>query len=256
MIDRILNHAIVRIIGPIFEKTFIFDSYSSRLGKGTHAAISRFRKFAWQLSQNNTKTVWILKCDIRKFFDSIDHEVLFYLIKRKIKDEKVRDLLWVIITSLKSDVGIPLGNLSSQLFSNVYMNPFDNFVKRELKVKYYIRYADDFLVLSNDRDYLVNLVPIIVQFLDRKLRLKIHPKKIFIKKWHEGVDVLGAVTFPHHSVVRTKAKKRMFRKLKKAKKNLIAGSITEIEYNQIKQSYLGKLKHTRSKGLVRQINNI
>jgi retron-type reverse transcriptase len=120
VIDRVFHHALVRIIEPIFDKGFIFDSYSSRKNKGTYEAGKRFRKFAWKLSNKNTKTVWILKCDIKKFFDSVDHDILISLLLQKIKDEKVTKLLIQIIKSFQSQPGkgIPLGNLTSQLFSN------------------------------------------------------------------------------------------------------------------------------------------
>jgi len=161
VIDRMLHHAIVRVIDPIFDKSFIFDSYSSRRNKGTHEAGKRFRKFAWKLSENNTKTVWILKCDIKKFFDSVNHDILIGIIKRKLNDEKVIELLSTIVYSFttKEGRGIPLGNLTSQIFSNVYLDVLDQFVKRKLQVKYYIRYADDFIFLSRDKAYLESLIP-------------------------------------------------------------------------------------------------
>lgn len=125
--DRILHHAIVKIIEPIFEKTFIFDSYSSRKNKGTHKAIKRLQKFAWKLSRNNTRTVWVLKCDIKKFFDSVDHDILADLIERKVKDQRAAELIKNVINSFQviAGKGIPLGNVTSQIFSNIYLNELD-----------------------------------------------------------------------------------------------------------------------------------
>src|SRR3989344_5685050 len=134
--DRILHHAIVKIIGPIFEKSFNFDSYSSRKNKGTHKATDRFRYFAQKLSRNNSRTIWILKCDVRKFFDSVDHDIIINQISAKVKDEKAIELIRNIVNSISThkNSGIPLGNLTSQLFSNIYLDNFDQFIKRQLRV--------------------------------------------------------------------------------------------------------------------------
>ncbi len=255
VIDRVFHHALVRIIEPIFDKGFIFDSYSSRKNKGTYEAGKRFRKFAWKISCQNTKTVWILKCDIRKFFDSVDHDILIGLLLQKIKDEKVTKLLIQIIKSFQSqpDKGIPLGNLTSQLFSNVYMNPLDNFIKRNLGVKHYIRYADDFVALSDDRQYLENILDKIDYFLKTELKLNLHPSKVSFVKWHEGIDFLGFVHFPYHSVIRTKTKRRIISKMKIARIKLEKELISPHQYNQILQSYLGRLKHCCSKKICEKL---
>ncbi len=151
--DRLLHHAVYRILYPFFDKTFISDSFSCRNSKGTHKAINRFREFSCIVSKDNTITCWVLKCDIRKFFHSIDLNVLIDILKQRIPDKNIINLLSEIIFSFKPN-GLPLGNLTSQLFSNVYMNEFDQFVKHKLKVKYYIRYADDFVILSENKNYL------------------------------------------------------------------------------------------------------
>src|SRR3989344_6010287 len=129
--DRLLHHAIYRILYPFFDKTFIADSFSCRIGKGTHKALNRFRKFGYKISKNNTQTCWILKCDIRKFFENINHEVLVNILKEYIPDQNVIGLLEKVIHSFSSALGrgLPLGNLTSQLFVNIYMNEFDQFIK-------------------------------------------------------------------------------------------------------------------------------
>lgn len=134
VLDRILHQAIFRVLEPVFDKTFIFDSYSSRTSKGTHRACLRSKTLAWRLSRNNTRSVWVLKCDIKKFFDSVDHSILLKIIERKITDEKTNKLLAQIINSFETEPGrgIPLGNLTSQLFSNVYLNELDQYIKRVL----------------------------------------------------------------------------------------------------------------------------
>jgi RNA-directed DNA polymerase len=255
--DRVLHHAIHRILVPVFEPAFIFDSYSSRKGKGVHAARERFHEFARKLSRNNTKTVWVLKCDIRKFFDSVDQGILMGLLAKRVSDPKTLQLLENVIRSYGSGTtaggGIPLGNLTSQLFSNVYMDPFDQFMKRILRVKCYIRYADDFVVLSRERKYLEDLVPTIKKFFAEELGLEVHPNKIELKKWHQGVDFLGAIMFPHFRVLRTKTKKRAMRKIGKSMASYKRG-VTEYENTaSIIRSYLGIMDHVNSFGLKRDV---
>ena len=212
--DRVLHHAIFRILYTIFDPTFIYDSYSCRLKKGTHRAVNRFRDFARKVSGNNSRTCWVLKCDIKNFFDSIDHIVLIELIKKKVNDESTLWLLQRIIESFSvvDHRGIPMGNITSQLFANIYMNQFDQFIKHQLKVRYYIRYCDDFLILSPDKEYLRKLVLHMNHFLENTLKLRIHPNKIFIKTFVSGIDFLGWVNFYHHRVLRNTTKKRMFKK--------------------------------------------
>ncbi len=219
--DRLLHHAVYRILYPFFDKTFIADSFSCRKNKGTHRAIERFRRYGYMVSKNNTKTCWVLKCDVKKFFASIDQKVLLNILDNRILDKDIVGLLKEIIVSFnsgKEGIGLPLGNLTSQLFANVYMNEFDQFVKRVLKVEYYIRYADDFVILSDQKDYLVRLISQIQLFLDQKLHLKLHKDKISIKTLFSGVDFLGWVHFSDHRVMRTKTKNRMFQRLKINKK--------------------------------------
>ena len=241
--DRLLHHAIYRILYPFFDKTFISDSYSCRLEKGTHKALNRFWSFAYKASQNNTKTCWILKCDIKKFFANIDHKVLLGILDLYISDKQIVWLLKEIIESFSSKpgIGLPLGNLTSQLFVNIYMNEFDQFVKHELKIKHYIRYADDFVILADNKNYLENLIFSISKFLFEKLKLQLHPNKVSIKTLNSGIDFLGWVNFPDHRVLRNTTKRRMIRR--------IAESPTPETLN----SYLGLLKHGNTKKLKKQI---
>lgn len=237
--DRIIHRAVYRILYPIFNKKFIFDSYSSRKRKGTHRAVNRFDEFAWRLSQNNTEMVWILKCDIRKFFDSIEHKTLLAIFKKKISCGQTINLLDEIIASFEKKVGrgIPLGNLTSQLFSNVYMDLFDQFAKRELRQKFYIRYADDFVFLSRDKEELEEILQEVKNFLSKNLSLELHFDKVEIKKWPCGVDFLGFISFPFHRILRTKTKKRIFKKIN----------------SRNKPSYLGVLSHCRSFSVKKRI---
>lgn len=232
--DRLLHHAIYRILYPAYDQTFITHSYSCRLHKGTHRALKAFTTMKRQVSNNHTKTAWVLKCDIRKFFASIDQEILQAILLRKISN---RDVLWLlsrVISSFETDrsKGLPLGNLTSQLLVNIYMNEFDQYVKRDLKAKYYIRYADDFVVLAQDRKYVEMLLLHMRQFLEEKLALTLHPHKVSIKTIASGIDFLGWQHFPTHRTLRTVTKRRMLKKLKEAE-------VTEAT----RQSYGGLLKH-------------
>jgi retron-type reverse transcriptase len=219
--DRLLHHAIFRVLYPLFNKSWIFDSFSSREFKGTHAAMKRFRDFAWKISQNNTRPVWVLKLDIRKYFDSIDHEIilalLYVALPYKVSilkdDDRLFDLLKNNIHSYSTlpGKGIPLGNLTSQLFANVYLNPLDQYIKHRLGVPYYIRYADDIIVLSESREFLIELLSKISSFLENELRLTIHPNKILIRCWSKGIDVLGFISYPSKTIVRFSTARRMFK---------------------------------------------
>lgn len=211
--DRLLHHAIYRKLYPFFDKTFAADSFSCRNNKGTHKAINRLRSMAYQVSKNNTRTVWVLKCDIKKFFANINHDVLKTILTSYILNKDILWLLSKVIDSFETtlNTGLPLGNLTSQLFVNVYMNEFDQFVKHKLKQKYYIRYADDFVFLANNKESLVNNIKLVKEFLGKKLLLQIHPNKISLSTLASGVDYLGYVNFPHHIILRTKTKRRMLR---------------------------------------------
>ena len=209
--DRLLHHAIYLILYPFFDKTFIADSFSCRKEKGTHKALKRFKYFSYKVSQNNTKTCWVLKCDIKKFFASINHEVLLNILVEYIPDKNIIWILKEVVSSFK--IGLPLGNLTSQLLVNIYMNEFDRFVKHKLKIKHYIRYADDFVVLSENKEWLEKQIIFIKEFLNKELKLSLHPDKVFIKTLVSGVDFLGWVHFHDHRVLRTTTKRRMIKRI-------------------------------------------
>jgi RNA-directed DNA polymerase len=243
--DRLLHHALYRTLYPFFDKTFIPHSYSCRRRKGTHAAMNRFQAFAYKVSRNRARTCFVLKCDIKKFFASIDQRILLDLLSQYIPDDQVIALLRDVVESFSSTErgkGLPLGNLTSQLLVNVYMNQFDQFVKHRLKAKYYIRYADDFVILSNDKAQLEQLIPRITEFLWANLRLTLHPDKVSIQTFASGVDFLGWVHFPDHRVLRTTTKHRMFRRLESS-----TASVASAE------SYLGMLTHGNAMKLRRVV---
>ena len=238
--DRVLHHAIYNALYPYFDQKFIFDSYSCRLDKGTHKALKRFEKFAKIESCNYKKIVWILKCDIKKCFASVNHDILKSILSKHIKDKRLFSVIVSVIESFWP--GIPLGNLTSQLFVNTYLNELDLYVKHRIKAEKYIRYADDFVFFSRDKNSLISMVSQIKDFLHFKLNCSIHERKISIKTLSSGVDFLGWVHFPKYKVLRTKAKRRIFR-------NIIPGNSAQIA------SYLGLLKHGNASKIQRRIKS-
>ena len=241
--DRIIHHAIYRAVYPYFDRFFIFDSYSCRLGKGTHRALARFRAFVRKEGLNNTKTAWVLKGDNRKCFASIDHQILKKIIGRHITCPKFIQVIHAVIDSFSK--GIPLGNLTSQLFINLYLNEFDQRIKRVLKVSKYIRYADDFAIFSRDREWLESLIPKIKIFLADDLKLELHPDKVYIKTASSGVDFLGWVHFEKHRILRTNTKIRMYQTIfPDTKPEVIASYLGLLSYGdtyKIKTDLLEKI---------------
>jgi retron-type reverse transcriptase len=259
--DRLLHHTLYRKLYPFFDRAFIADSYSCRKRKGTHRAMNRFRQFAYQVSKNHTRTCWVLKCDIRRFFASIDHTILNNIIYRYISDESITGLVLEVVRSFVSysnrtsidrrkeyQKGLPLGNLASQLLVNVYMNEFDRFVKHTLsagggssfggKARYYVRYADDFVILLHDKRRLESLLPRIAAFLESHLALSLHPDKVSIRTLASGVDFLGWVHFPDHRVLRTSTKRRMLK------------CVEHTDNKNVLASHLGLLGHGNARKLV------
>ena len=213
--------------------------------------MNRFRQFAYKVSQNHTRTCWVLKCDIKKFFASIDQSVLLGIVRGYIPDKDIRVLIAEVVSSFTnwtSDVqfvpkGLPLGNLTSQLLVNIYMNEFDQFMKHKLKAKYYIRYADDFVILSADKRHLLKIVRYIALFLRERLQLELHPNKVSIHTVASGINFLGWVHFPDHRVLRTGTKRRMLKRL----------DATDNE--KVASSYLGLLSHGNTKKLRQRIES-
>ena len=235
--DRIVHHLLYKYLYEAWDKKFIYDSYSCRLNKGTHKGVKRLERFTMAVSKNYARPCWALKLDIKKFFASVDHEILKGLLRKKIID---KDTLWLLDEIINSfPGGIPLGNLTSQVFANIYMNELDQFIKHELKIKYYLRYADDLVVLSGDKQSLERLIVPIAEFLKIKLKLELHPNKIILRKLDWGIDFLGYVILPHYILPSTKTKRRMFKRINE--ENL--------------SSYLGYLSHANSFRLSEELKN-
>ncbi len=240
--DRVVHHALCRVIEPIFDRMFIYDSYACRLYKGTLSAIERFEKFKRKLSANSKDKIYIFKGDIQKYFENVDHCILLKLIGKKICDKEVIWLIKKILTSDSLSKGIPIGNLTSQLFANLYLNPLDQFVKHTLKFKYYIRYMDDFVLLDVSKKRLQDAKKEIAHFLKEDLKLNLHPKKQTVSPLKCGVDFLGFRIFSTHRLLRKENVKRFKRRLKKMKKQFQRKQITT---KKISLSIKGWIAHAK-----------
>lgn len=192
--DRVVHRLIYDYLTEIFDKTFIFDAWSCRKGKGLTGCINRAQGFIGKYSNG---FVW--RADIRKFFNNVDHSVLFEILKRKIRDEKTLSLLKEIIDSFEAKLkrGIPIGNLTSQIFSNIYLNELDRFIKHDLRVKCYLRYGDDFIVFSRDKESLNRTRERVTEFVESKLKLKLHAKNNLIVRTNHGLKFLGVILYPN-----------------------------------------------------------
>ena len=237
--DRVLYQAVFRVLYSCFDETFVHDSYSCRLRKGTHRGVAQLKKYLRKATANYHRPAHALKGDVRKFFDSVDHDILLRLLEKKIADEDARWLVRLIVKSFGTapHKGLPLGNVTSQLFANVYLNEFDQWAKHVLKAKWYLRYCDDFVVLDQDKTRLEKSISLIEQTLQEKLKLSLHPRKVSIQKVSQGVDFLGYVLLPHATMLRTNTKRRILKKV--SKKNL--------------PSYLGVLSHADARKLREEI---
>ncbi|WP_374790061.1 RNA-directed DNA polymerase [Aerosakkonema funiforme] len=262
--DRVVHHALCNIIVPVFERTFIADSYANRVGFGTHKALHRFIGFA-------RSSRYVLQCDIRKYFPSIDHEILKTLLRRKLKCE---DTLWLIdtiingsnkqepildyfpgddlLTPIQRRRGLPIGNLTSQFFANIYLNGFDHFVKEELQATKYIRYVDDFALFSDNWEFLHQARLKIEDYL-AKLRLKIHPIKSQLFETRHGANFLGFRILPNRIRVRKENLRRAKRRLRRMQQRFAKGKIREREISQSIQSWVAHLKYGDTWQLRQQI---
>ncbi|MDP2631159.1 MAG: reverse transcriptase/maturase family protein [Candidatus Uhrbacteria bacterium] len=262
--DRVVHQAVAQVIEPIFERLFIFDSYSSRVGKGTHMAVKRLQKFLRKASKNGHVQVYALKCDVKKFFDSIRHDVILRLIGNVVRDEQSMSLIRKIVASYAIDDenlrGLPLGNVTSQLFANVYLDSLDHFVKEHLRMRWYLRFCDDFLIIHSDRALLEVVLPRIEEFLSRERTLALHPDKVTIRKFSQGIDFVGQVLRPRTHTLRIKTKRRIVRRARFQIQEYKNGRICDEEFRQSLQSYFGILaqgdNHTTLKALKEDANRI
>lgn len=253
--DRIVHHAIVNIIEPIFEKIFIYDSYASRKNKGTHKAIERFKVFMRKVSgngrlaknalNNNMIEGYVLKADIRHYFDEVNHDILIKIIKNKIDDENVIWLIRQILNNFNSGIsgkGMPLGNLTSQFFANVYLNELDYFVKHQLKAGYYIRYVDDFVILHRSKKRLDYFKKRIEAFLKDELKIELHPDKTKTLALRDGIEFLGYRIFYHYNLLNKKNIKLITKKISAFREN----QITKEDFDNSLKGWEGYAKWANS----------
>lgn len=240
--DRVVHQALFQKLYPIVEKNLSSSVYSAREQKGTHKGVKKLYEVLQKETKNWNKEVWVLKCDIRKFFDSIDHQKLLEKIEKYNFDKDTMWLIKILIFSFEKTKGkgLPLGNVTSQLFANVYLNDFDWFVKQSLGIKYYFRYCDDFIIVLKNKDKLEALLSSIKKELSG-IELKLHPQKVCLRKVKQGVDFLGYVILTRNIVLRTTTKKRIYIKVQK---RVSLGSLN---------SYLGVSTYARSSKLTKYL---
>lgn len=284
--DRVIHHFIYRCIYPIIDRKLIHDTYSCRVGKGTLFGIDRAKGFMRSCSQDFTKDTYFLKLDIEAYFMNMHHDILFeqviamlpqnkksflgisretliYLIRQTIFNNVAENCRikgsksdWDGLPPSKSlfnypsNTGLPIGNLTSQVFGNVYMNDFDNFVKKEMKVKYYGRYVDDMLFFHNDKSFLEDIISQLSHFLLSHFQLKIHPNKIVLKSVNEGIPFLGQIIKPHFTYIGNRTKNNFYQAIQEI--NKVMAVVPQFTWQQLcdiratLNSYLGCLHHTNS----------
>ena len=264
--DRVVHHAICNVIEPIFERGFVYDSYSCRLGKGTHKALDRFTQYARRFP-------YVLKADIVQYFPSIDHGVLVDLLERRLADPRLMRLIRLLLDSGKDVLkpeyemvhfpgddlfsmarprGLPIGNLTSQFFSNVYLDPLDHFVKEHLREKGYLRYCDDFVVFGRSREHLVRVREEVGLFLQR-LRLCLHERKSVVYRARDGVPFLGFLVHPEHRRLLRKSVRRAGRRLRELGGAFSDGNVGVPDVRQRVMAWLGHARHGDTWGLRRKL---
>ncbi|MEI6095698.1 MAG: reverse transcriptase/maturase family protein [Gammaproteobacteria bacterium] len=287
--DRVVHHLIINKLNPLFEKTFIYDSYACRKGKGTHVGIQRIDRFIRQCSLNYTTDCYVLKLDIQGFFMAIDKNILwkklrYFITPHYHQDDKTillslchkilannptkncfikgRRQNWSDLPPDKSlfhstkGCGLPIGNLTSQIFANVYLNALDHYVKHDLSMRYYGRYVDDFVLVHQDREYLRALIPIITDFLMCTLKLTLHPRKIYLQHYSKGVPFLGVIIRPNHISSGKRIKGNFYDAI--ARNNLLTYEKKPSKEEQAAflcsmNSYLGIMKHYNTYRLRRRM---
>jgi len=237
--DRIIQHAIMNVVEPIWDNLMIHDSYSCRKGKGIHAASKRTSEFIRHIYPG-----YCLKMDIRKFYPSINHEIMFNIVQQNIKCRNTLELFEDIIYSIPNGKNIPIGNYTSQWLGNLYMNELDQFLKHEMHVNHYIRYCDDFLILHKDKKYLHELADIIESFVDHELDMSLSKNDIF--PISHGIDFVGYRHFKNHILVRKSTANRIKQRLSNLPMRLSDGEITKDQYRSTIASTLGWLQWSNS----------
>lgn len=234
--DRIVHHSIMNIMEPIWIKIFIDQSYSCIKGRGIH----KLAKDIMRALKDKEGTMYCLKLDITKFYPSVDHAILKEIIRKKVKDKKLLVLLDGIIDSAD---GVPIGNYLSQFFANLYLTYFDHWLKEEVGVKYYFRYADDIVILSDSKEFLHKVMILIKLYLKAVLNLKVKPNYQIFPVDSRGIDFVGYRFYHTHTLLRKSIKKNLLKLIERYKKGLI----TKEDLKRRLSSYFGWLKYCNSK---------
>lgn len=232
--DRILHHAIMNVMEPIFVSVFTSDSYSCIKGRGIHGAVKNLKKDL----KNIENTRYCLKIDIVKFYPNVNHEILKIVLRKKIKDQ---DLLWLLDEIIDSAEGLPIGNYLSQYFANLYLTYFDHWIKEKKKVKYYYRYADDMVFLASSKEELHNLLHEIIEYLNINLKLKVKNNYQIFPVEKRGIDFVGYVFYHTHTLLRKSIKKSFARAIKKNKNKATIAA------------YKGWTNHANARNLMKKI---
>ncbi|GAB4570371.1 MAG: RNA-directed DNA polymerase [Anaerolineae bacterium] len=264
--DRVVHHALCQVIEPIFEARFIHDSYACRVGKGTHRALDRCQQFACRYR-------YVLQCDVKQFFPSVDHAILRGLLAYRIADD---DVLWLIDRILESGIGVlaeeyemqwfsgddllaacrprglPIGNLTSQFWANVYLDPLDQFAKRQLKVRGYLRYCDDFLLFADEKAALHDWRHAIIEFL-AGLRLRLHEGRAQVYPVREGIPFLGFRVYPDHRRLKRNKGVAFARRWRALVQAYAAGEIDRERLEASLQGWIAHARHGNTYGLRRAI---
>ncbi len=260
--DRVVHHAIMNIIEPPIDRCFIFDSYACRLGKGVHAAVNRYQQWSRQYP-------YVLKMDIERYFPSIDHDVLKARLRHYLKDRYMLALLDKIVdtapaatgrmdfdyfpgddllTPTERTTGLPIGNLTSQFFANLYLDNVDHFIKEQLRVRAYLRYVDDLVILGRDKALLHEIREIVCDQL-AKNRLRLHPRKAHIYHTAHGIDLFGYQVFPHKRKLRNDNGHAFHRRLRQLALHYREGSLDWEEIHPRVRSWIGHAIHGETEGL-------
>ena len=262
--DRVVHHAVMNVIEPALDRTFLHDSYACRAGKGVHAAVARYQGWA-------RRYAYVLKMDIAQYFPSVDHDLLRDKLRRRIKDKCVLALLDRIIdgspavdrtleyfpgddllTPISRRTGIPIGNLTSQFFANLYLDDFDHYAKEVLHCKAYLRYVDDTVVLDDDKAKLGELRAVVRERLARD-RLRLHPRKVQVSRVSEGLDLLGYLVYPHRRRLRNDNGHHFTRRLRRMAAMYAADRLDWAAIDASVQSWIAHACHADTWGLRRAI---
>ncbi len=259
VIDRIVHQMVYTELTQLYDRTLSEHVYSGRIGKGVHAGVRAVERMTRRESRNYSRACFYLKCDIRRFYDSVDHAVLLELIRNTVGDERMMTVIETVVWSFHTEgtpgKGIPIGNLTSQIFTNIYLRPFDRFIAERIGGARYARFADDFVVISHDQSLLRSLKVEAESFLMDRLKLTLHPQKVTLAPLHHGLDFLGYVLLPHYRRVRSNTVRRMFRKLSVKLDEYYSGQVSFEHVERSISSYRGVLGHAATYELTKVLKS-